>query len=296
VEVFDPKTQENVIVTKTQVAIFGSYRENTFLPVEYIAELDMATRDNPNLREAWLMGNWDVTAGGALDDLWSTKVHVLPRFKVPRGWRIDRSFDWGSSHPFSVCWWAEANGEEAILPDGTVFCPPVGTLIQIYELYGTKKIGTNKGVMWSATQIARKIKEIEENLKPWINGPVLKGPADNQIRDVREADVDTIEKKMADAGVYWDKSDKSPGSRKIGLELIRERLAAAIHNHRHVSHLYFMINCVASTYLLPILPRDPDNLDDVDTTAEEHCYDSVRYRVLKGRNRLASQIKVSQPT
>lgn len=296
VPVFNPQTQQDEEVTRTQVTIFGSYRENIYLPPAYIAELDLSTQDNPNLKASWLEGSWDVTAGGALDDLWNSKLHVLQKFKIPKGWKIDRSFDWGSSHPFSVCWWAEANGEDAILPDGKVFNPPVGTLIQIGELYGSAKIGTNKGVMWSATEVARKIKAYERDvLSSWINGPILSGPADNQIRDVREVDVDTIETKMSNVGVRWDRSDKSPGSRKIGLELIRERLGAVVHNHRHIPHLYFMQHCKASIELLPPIPRDPDNLDDVDSTSEDHIYDAVRYRVLKGRNRFAHSISVKQP-
>ena len=102
IEVFDPRTQQDVVVVKTQVAIFGSYRENIYLTADYIAELDRLTDSDPNLKQAWLYGSWDVTAGGALDDLWDSKLHILPRFKIPENWRVDRSFDWGSSHPFSV--------------------------------------------------------------------------------------------------------------------------------------------------------------------------------------------------
>lgn len=121
VEVFDPKTQQDVEVTKTQVAIFGSYRENIYLDASYIAELDRLCESDPNLRKAWLEGDWDFTAGGAIDDLWSKKVHVLPRFPIPSSWHVDRGLDWGSTHPFSVGWFAEANGEEATLPDGSTF-------------------------------------------------------------------------------------------------------------------------------------------------------------------------------
>jgi hypothetical protein len=298
VDVFDPQTQQDTTVTKTQVTIFGSYRENIYLSAEYIAELDLSTRNDANLAKAWLEGCWDVTAGGALDDLWDTRRHVLPRFRAPPGWRIDRSFDWGSSHPFAVCWWVEANGEEARLPDGRVFCPPVGTLIQIAELYGTAEIGTNKGLRLSASHIASKVKQIDTELfdAKWIRTRVLPGPADNQIRDVREEDVDTIEKKMSDKGIHWEKSDKSPGSRKIGLELVRESLAAVISDDRSVPHLYFMQNCRASIETLPSLPRDEKNIDDVDTSSEDHIYDAVRYRVLKGRNRYARLLNARQPT
>lgn len=291
--VFDPRTQQDVEVIKTQVAIFGSYRENIYLDAKYIAELDRLTANDPNLRKAWLEGSWDVTAGGALDDLWHKATHVKPRFVVPKNWRIDRSLDWGSSHPFSVGWWAEANGEEAVLPDGSTFCPPPGTLVQIAEWYGTEEIGTNKGLKLSAPDVAQGIinREIAMLEADWIESQPWPGPADNQIRDVRESDVDTIEKKMSKKGVRWTESDKSPGSRRNGLQLIRDRLEAASRGEG--PGLYFMRNCEASIETLPSLPRDEEKLDDVDTTAEDHCYDMVRYRVLKGANRLARKIKVT---
>jgi len=294
--VFDPKSQQDVEVTRTQVAIFGSYRENIYLSAEYIAELDRLTDSNPNLKRAWLHGDWDVTAGGALDDLWKKNTHILPRFPIPSSWRVDRSFDWGSTHPFSVGWWAEANGEEATLEDGLTFCPPPGTLIQIAEWYGTKEIGSNKGLKLSALDVAEGViaREIELMSKKWIPSQPWPGPADNQISDVRETDVDTIEKKMSDKGVRWAKSDKSPGSRKNGLQLLRDRLEAS--NRKEGAGIYFMVNCIGSIETLPSLPRDDVKIDDVDTDSEDHCYDMVRYRVLKGSNRLATSIKVTHPT
>lgn len=290
---FNPRTQQDEEVTKTQVAIFGSYRENIYLDVKYIAELDRLCATDKNLRAAWLEGSWDVTAGGALDDVWSKEVHVKPRFVVPKSWRLDRGLDWGSSHPFSVGWFAEANGEEATLPDGSKFCPQAGSLIQFAEWYGTEEIGTNKGLKLSAPDVAqgiinREIALLEQGLietQPWP------GPADNQIRDVRESDVDTIEKKMSKKGVRWVESDKSPGSRRNGLQLMRDRLEASVRGEG--PGLYFMVNCEASIETLPSLPRDEEKIDDVDTTAEDHCYDMVRYRVLKGNNRLAQKIKVT---
>jgi len=294
VNVFNPQTQQDEVVVKTQVAIFGSYKENIYLPPEYVAELELIT--DPNLRAAWLYGSWDVNAGGAFDDLWSVNTHVLSRFPIPENWRVDRAFDWGSSHPFSVGWFAEANGEEIELPNGSTFCPPRGTLIQVAEWYGTDTIGTNKGTKLSAPDIAIGIRdrEITLMLNGWIPMQPLPGPADNQIRDVRESDVDTIEKKMSDKGIRWTKSDKSRGSRKNGFQLLRDRLEASTRGEG--PGLYFMTNCVASITLIPSLPRDENNLDDVDTNAEDHTYDMVRYRTLKGSNRMATTINIKQIT
>lgn len=291
-EIFNPATKQNEIVTKKQVRIFSSYKENPYLSADYIASL----KNNPdeNLRRAWLNGDWDIVAGGAFDDIWKRSVHVLPRFKVPKTWRIDRSFDWGSSHPFSVGWWAEANGEEVHLPDGRLFAPPPGTLIRIAEWYGSDEPGTNTGKKMSAPDVAEGIKFREEFLREnWVDSEIWPGPADNQIRNVNEQGVDTIEKKMADKGVRWTSSDKSPGSRINGLQLARDRLEASLRGEG--AGLYVMDNCRAFISLVPTLPRDEVKIDDIDTKAEDHIWDETRYRVLKGANRMATKIAVAFP-
>lgn len=288
VNCFNPKTQKNEDVTRTQVTIFGSYKENIYLSQVYVAGMTEITDEN--LRAAWLDGNWDIIAGGAFDDVWDRAIHIIPRSQLPTGYKLDRSFDWGSTHPFSVGWWAEANGEEMTLSNGQTFCPAKGSLIQFAEWYGTQLIGSNKGLKIPAGDIAEGIKEREKQLivDEWILIQPLAGPADNQIRDVKEIDEETIEKKMSDKGVRWTWSDKSPGSRKIGLELTRERFINA--KKKEGAAIYIMDNCRATIATLPILPRDEDKMDDVDTNAEDHPYDMVRYRVLKGNFRHAGKL------
>lgn len=293
VPVFNPKTRREETITRRQVTIFGNWRENPNLTPEYIAGMMKAASENE--KKAWLSGDWDIVAGGAIDDVWNKSVHVLPRFRVPRGWYLDRAFDWGSTHPFAYGLWAEANGEEATLENGEKFCPPPGTLIQIGEIYGSKEIGTNVGLKKSAKDIAREIVEYEKMLldDKWICQGIYPGPADNQIAEVRETTTDTIEKKMQDEGVEFERSDKAPGSRKNGLQLLRERLEASIN--KEGPGIYWMDNCVASISTIPVLPRDEKKIDDVDTSAEDHAYDMTRYRVLKGNNRISTVVQVNFP-
>lgn len=285
--VFNPRTQMRQDLVKYHVRIFGSYKENIYLSPEYVAELE-SIRD-PNKRKAWLWGDWDIVAGGAFDDVWNPVVHKPPRFRVPHSWRVDRSFDWGSTHPFSVGWWAEANGEEATLLDGTTWCPPPGTLIRIHEWYGSSG-EANEGLKMGAKKIAQGIRERETALleQKWIAREVAPGPADNQIRNVNERDTDTIEKMMADEGIHWESSDKGPGSRKIGLQLARDRLEASVDGVG--PGLYCMEHCRAFLKYIPTLPRDEEDMDDVDTDAEDHIWDDTRYRVLASNNRAATEI------
>lgn len=288
--VFNPRTQMRQDIIKYQVRIFGSYKENIYLSPEYVAELE-SIRDE-NKRKAWLWGDWDIVAGGAFDDVWRAEIHVAPRFKIPKSWRVDRSFDWGSTHPFSVGWWAEANGEEATLETGEKFCPPAGTLIRIHEWYGSNG-EPNEGLKLSAKKIAEGIAEREDELlaQGWIKKKPAPGPADNQISNVLERDTDTIKKKMSDEGIEWEESDKSPGSRKNGLQLARDRLEASIDGVG--PGLYVQAHCRDSIGLIPTMPRSEKDMDDVDTTAEDHIWDDWRYRILAGNNRTATAIPVN---
>lgn len=239
---------------------------------------------NAALIRAMLSGDWNIVAGGAFDDVWSAKA-IVPSFHVPHSWRVDRSFDWGSSHPFSVCWWAEADGTEAKLSDGSVFCPPRGSLVMIGEWYGAK--GPNEGLKMSPRDVALGIKSREDQMiqTGQIKTKPKPGPADNQISAVSQPGTPTIADEMASVGIRWEKSDKAPGTRKIGLELMRSRLKETGKEHPERPAIYFMEHCRSIISHLPVLPRDPKNPDDVDTSAEDHDYDAVRYRVLAEKAR-----------
>lgn len=288
IPIFNPQTKKEEIYTRTQIAIFSSYRENPFLDPAYAAKL--ASIRDPNLKLAWEGGSWNVTCGGAIDDLWDEKVHVVDRFKIPDNWYLDRSFDWGSSSPFAVTWFAETNGETVILENGKEFTPNRGSLICFDEWYGAEDITTNEGIKLSAYEVANGIIDEEKYLydKGWIQSEVNPGAADNQISQSSQKDVETIEKKMADSGVMWLKSDKSKGSRKNGLQLFRDMLEASLTGEG--AGIYFMRNCVACIETLPSLPRDLNDLEDVDSDGLDHLYDAVRYRVLQNKDRIEKNI------
>jgi hypothetical protein len=291
--IYNPRTKEDEDVVRTQVTLFGGWRENPFLDPKYIAVLKSVK--DPNMRKAWDEGDWDIVSGGPFDDVWRSDVHVLERFAIPASWRVDCSYDWGSSQPASYGVWAEADGTEATLHDGRTWAPPAGTLIQIAEVYVAGALGINQGLKWSSRTQARTFLALNKQLQVegWISGRVHSGPADNSIRNVIDKDTDTIEKKMQDEGLYFELSNKSPGSRIVGLELMRDRLQASIDQEG--PGLYFMRNCVASIKTIPAVPRDPVKINDVDTKAEDHAYDMCRYRVLAASNRTATTAKIIMP-
>lgn len=296
--VFNPRTKVEEAITRSQVTIFGTWRENIYLSPKYIQQL--MNNSDPMLKRAWLLGDWDIVSGGAFDDLWSKRRHVIPVFNIPKSWRIDRAFDWGSTHPFWCGWFAEANGEEVMTFDKftgelKMFCPPKGTLILIKEWYGTEEVGTNKGLKMSAKKVAEGIRDIEIEMMEsgFIKTQPEAGPADNQIRNVIDNDeeIETIEKRMQDVGIYWKSSDKSPGSRINGMQLCRDRLEATLTGDG--PGFYVMQNCEATIDIFPVLQRDKDKPDDVNTKQEDHPYDGIRYRFLASPNRHEKNVQIT---
>lgn len=257
-----------------RVCLFGSIRENPHLGREYIQTLQSLT--DKNKRKAWLEGSWDITSGGMFDDLWDTSKHAIHPFIIPPSWYVDRSFDWGSSKPFSVGWWALSDGTEAIMPDGTIRHFPRGTLFRFNEWYGcTGK--ANEGVHMTARNVARGI--IARERQMGMEGRVAPGPADSAIYAV--TDETSIGQNMELEGVYWNPADKKSGSRKNGWELIRDRLDAVVNKDAlEKPGIYIFNTCRDFLRTVPHIARDTRDPDDVDTDAEDHIADDTRYRVL----------------
>lgn len=240
---------------------------------------------SPELVKAMKTGDWNIVAGGALDDVWSDRV-MVPNFRVPESWRLFRTFDWGSTHPFSYGLWAVANGEEVRLPDGSYFSPAAGSLVRVAEWYGTAKIGSNKGLKYGAKRVAEGILSRDQDLyeNQWIAKMPYTGVADGQIFNKNEGDDDpSIADKMEEVGVYWERANKSPGSRINGLQLVRDRFEA-VQKGEDEPGIYAMERCNAFRTTLPVLPRDPTKFDDVDTKSEDHVFDDVRYAVLNEKD------------
>lgn len=267
-----------------RVAIHGSIYENKILlhaDPDYIQKIRAAAR-NPSELKAWLEGSWDIVAGGMFDDLWLGEVHVVPSVPlrlIPRGWKIDRSHDWGSSKPFANLWFAESNGEPFEY-NGRWYGRVRGDLYLIQEWYGWN--GTrNEGVRMLAKDVGIGIRDREED---WdLSGRVKPGPADSSIFD--EDNGNNIAKDMEKVGVKWNPADKGPGSRKQGWEQIRKMLKGALPpvggGPREEPGLFVFDWCHQTLETLPNLPRDDKDLDDVNTEAEDHIGDALRYRVRK---------------
>lgn len=274
-------------VEPDRIAIHGNIYENTLLlenDPEYISRIRASAR-NPAELAAWLEGSWDIVAGGMFDDVWNPKIHVVKPFPIPRSWRLDRSFDWGSSKPFSVGWWAQSDGSDYVDGDGVVRSSVPGDLYRIAEWYGWTG-EPNEGLKMLATEIAKGVTQREVD---WgIHDRVKEGPADGSIFDVENgnciADDMAEDVRLEDgrvfAGPTFERADKSPGSRKTGWEQMRKMLkAASAPAPRETPGLFVFSNCAQFQRTVPVLPRSDKDPDDINTEAEDHVGDETRYRV-----------------
>ena len=220
-------------VERPRCAIYSSLDENKKL-LEASPEYKQTVATgitNEAMAAAWLDGDWSIVAGGMFSDVWDAKYNVVPRFKIPDTWRLDRSFDWGSASPFSVGWWAESDGSDVEIPGRGWMSTVRGDTYRIHEYYGWTG-RPNEGLKMLATDVAREI--IERELAWGIHGKVRSGPADSSIYNMENGmsiGVDMAKPVRIGGrmypGVSWTPADKRPGSRKAGWELMRTMLKSA---------------------------------------------------------------------
>lgn len=208
--------------------------------------------------------------GTIVGDVWRESTHVIEPFAIPRSWYIFRAFDWGSSRPFAVGWWARSDGSPA--PDGR--CYPAGTMFHIFEWYGWNG-KPNQGCRMKATMIADRIKIFEQRLG--LAGRVKPGPADSSIWE--GSNDNCVATDMASRSCGWIPCDKSAGSRINGARVIRERLEASCAVPMDKPGLFIFAVCKHFIRTVPHLPRDPLDPDDAWTEGEDHIWDMARYAI-----------------
>lgn len=268
----DPAPANTVMIDdsgRKRIRITGHIEENHFLmdnDPDYVKNLEAQPE---HIVKAWRHGSWDIQVGGYVTDLWDKDFHVMERFKIPSNWYIDRTFDWGSSHPYAVCWWAESDGSDYQLPSGEWRPTIAGDLFLIHELYGGKD---NVGFKESTEVTCDKIKAIEEALGYDISA----GAADSAI--FADNAGHSIINDYVNNDVYWTKCIKYPGSRINNAKLFRDRLEASI-NRDGKPGIFVFDHCREFIRTIPMLLWDEKKLEDVDTNGDDHLFDACCYRL-----------------
>lgn len=235
--------------------------ENPYITEDYIFELEQKPEA---LRNALLNGDWDAFEGQVFtefvnapehyrDRLWT---HVIEPFEIPAWWPRYMSFDHGYSKPFSVGWWA-------IDPEGRAY--------RYREWYGCKPRQANVGLELSPLEIAqgildREVEETRDNIR-------IERVCDPACFDKSRGDsvADQMRPSATHPGVIFSPGDNS---RLAGKMQVHERLRFSPDGR---PMMYIFSTCEDWLRTVPTLPYSPTKKEDVDTNAEDHAYDEMRY-------------------
>lgn len=209
---------------------------------------------DPARRAAMLDGDWNQFSGQVFTS-WSRDRHVVPVFDLPASWRRYAGIDWGYTAPWAVLW-------AAVDEDRRVW---------VYrERYGTK-VGE--------TEQASRIIAAEEG------ETVTSRFADDAMWTGR-GDAKSVAQVYRDTGCVITPARK--GDRVIGWQRVHSYLAdgPACPHHRERGWqecpLLHVLDGRAPNLVrtLPALPYDPRKPEDVDTHAEDHAADALRYLLI----------------
>lgn len=200
-------------------------------------------------RKQWLEGDWTVFEGAAFPEF-DQSLHVCEPFSIPSNWPKFRACDWGYSSPFCVLW----------------FAVDYDNVLYVYrEFYG-------KGL--SADVFAQRVKQLE------YGETIQYGKLDSSVWSKRGDVGPPIPEIMGQYGCHWQPSDRSPGSRHSGKFEVHRRLRPYEQDGQVRTKLKIFNTCRNLIRTLPMLPLDENDLEDVDTKAEDHAYDALRYGVM----------------
>ena len=198
-------------------------------------------------RKQFLEGDWSAFEDCAFPEFDVVK-HISDPFEIPRNWHRFRTCDWGYSS-YACCLWI------AIDFDNNLW---------VYRELYTQRV--------TADIFAKKVLEAEDG--EYIRYGVLDSSTWAKRGDVGPSIAET----MIREGCKWRPSDRSPKSRINGKLELHKRFS--IDEKTGEPKLKIFNNCRNLLKTLPLLPTDKHNPEDVDTNAEDHAYDALRYGVM----------------
>lgn len=235
--------------------------ENPHITDDYVFELEAKPEA---LRKALLEGRWDAFEGQIFSEFRNDPAHyddrkwthVINPFPIPLWWPRYMSFDHGYSKPFSCGWWA---------------VDPEGRAYRYKEWYGCKPLQANKGIELTPREIAVGILKHEEDEQR--DNLQIDRIADPAIFDRSRGDSVADQMRPDDhrPGVMFRRGDHT---RIAGLMQCHERMRFDSEGR---PMMYVFKNCEDWIRTVPNLPYSMTKTEDVDTDAEDHAYDEMRY-------------------
>ena len=220
--------------------------DNPYLAEDGMYEANLLSLPEHQRRQL-LEGDWDINEGAAFPEF-NRSIHVIEPFEIPSNWVKFRACDYGYGSHTGVVWLAVTPAEQIIV---------------YREMYVSKVI---------ATDLADMILDVEQEEK------IRYGVLDSSLWHNRGDTGPSLAEQMIMKGCRWRPSDRSKGSRVAGKNELHRRLQ--VDEFTEEPRLVIFNNCKNLISQLPALPLDKNNPEDVNTHAEDHLYDALRYGIM----------------
>ena len=220
----------------------------------------LAAISDPQLRRALKDGDWDVFAGQVFREF-RREIHVIDPITIPAHWQRWRAMDYGNKN--SVGWFAR---------------DPASERIYMYREYRTEEFV-------DIPTKARNIKQFEagENIAYGLADPsIWNGQGDHKTGK-------SVAELFIAEGVNWMPANND---RLAGLAVVHEHLSIADDG---LPKIQIFSTCLSIIRTLPSLPYDKNRVDDVDTHADDHDYDMIRYALMAHRQNNTKRTRERRP-
>ena len=237
---------------------------------EYERTLDAMSTEK---RKALKLGRWDIFAGAQFSE-WNPRVHIVDPFPIPNHWQRWRGADDGFVDPACSIWLTQN--------------PDTKQIIAYQELYKSGMTGP---------VFAERVLEMDRRQAGVVSPDAHLGyydlPDENltgimdsaSFGNNGQSDVSRGHQ-MNRLGCGWKESMKGAGSRRLRVkrmhDLLEERKKDLSDTRpdapKHPPGFVVMRGtCPNLTRILPSLPKDPGDPEDVDRDSEEHAFCALTY-------------------
>lgn len=229
----------------------------------YSQQLNSLT--NPDLKRALLLGDWDIFAGQAFNE-WKREQddkpwHVIDPFPIPRHWVKWMAYDYGYNSYAAGLWITRDPNTERLF---------VYREMYVHEMSVSKQADLIK------------LNDASESVFLRLADPSIW----KQRGDVETGE--NIANIFQKSGLIFQPANND---RLAGKNAIHEMLAPAADG---LPKMQVFSSCGNFIRTFPALPMDQHRPEDIDTRAEDHLYDCLRYGVINQRPGQLPEPKIDQ--
>lgn len=215
---------------------------------------------DPDLKRALRNGDWDIFSGQVFTE-WERDKHVVDPFAIPNHWTKWLAYDWGYNTYAACLWLARDPTTERIYVYREFYQHAMSASVQaetINNLSGDEKIVTK----WADPSLWKQHGNVETG--------------------------ESVAIIFQKAGLIFQPANND---RKNGMNAVHESLDFQADG---VPQLQVFSSCINLIRTLPALPYDKNKAEDVDTRAEDHLYDCLRYALVNQRPAQMPEMKINE--